>query len=580
MKKELLVSLGIFTTLGMSFLGYKTFAAKAGEFNFSLTSIDFANKESDVESRFNAKYTVSYDEKKFEEDEQFKNTITDLAKRTTYLFLGNPNTEERSFDEYISRRNETMDNLKYNPSIPKDENGNYISTSQEFKDDLLSGITVPGMFNELTERNIVYKGLGRVEVYKNNENAIAKVVLEDVIMDEPNKNNPRQIDRVQTNLMLTYIYKPLNGEYRLYWLMGETSDDINEFFENIENQENDGQKGLYTKYVGSLKDVYDYSKLNKLEMSKVKKVYDDNISNVVMLNTYADKAVINTGVGFFLTDGVIVTNWSYIEDSLKNGQFIIIKDKDNKAYDFEGFINVDLKLDIAIIKLKEQVKHEVALGDIDKLENNDPVISISTKSGFGLSVVSGIMINNGVTMKNAIPLSDTDAGSPVFNVNGEVVAMNTRSSINSGLSEAIPTKYLSDIKQLLKNQKFEEIQVVSFEELKDKYYYNKAKQENVNNKIDEKVWSKYKSIGDIENTIVLELTKASYYNGIISLRYRNPIINFMSNMDVVKPFVSKLEEQGYQKTYEKKDKLVYQGKDYKITIKNSMDSLIILMKKI
>ena len=42
----------------------------------------------------------------------------------------------------------------------------------------------------------------------------------------------------------------------------------------------------------------------------------------------------------------------------------------------------------------------------------------------------------------------------------------------------------------------------------------------------------------------------------------------MSNMDVVKPFVNKLEEQGYQRIYEEKDKVVYQNQDYKITIKN------------
>jgi len=580
MKKELLISLGIFTILGISALGYNTYAAKAYEFDFNLATINFTNKESDVESRFNAMYAVNYDESKFKEDEIFKERITELAKRTTYLFLGNPNVEERDYEEYISRRNETMNDLKYNPRIPTDENGDFITSSQEFKDDVFSGVTLPGMFNELTDRNIVYKGLGRVEAYKNSEYAIAKVVLEDVLMDEANEKNPRKIDRIKTNLMLTYMYKELDGEYKLYWLIGETSEDINEFFEDIENEENKGQKGLYSKYVGSLKDVYDYSKLEKLEESKIKKVYDDNISNVVMFNTYADKAIINTGVGFFLTDGIVVTNWGYVENSLKNGQFIIIKDKDNNIYDFDGFVNVDLKLDIAIIKLKNPIKHEAVLGDVDELQENDPVISISTKSGFGLSVVSGIMINNSANMKNAIPLSDTDAGSPVFNVSGEVVAMNTSKSINSGVSEATPTKYLNDIKQVLKNQKFEDIQVVSFEELKEKYYYNKAKQEDINNKLEEKVWNRYKSIGDIENTVVLDLTKSSYYNGIVSLRYRNPIIDFISNMDIIKPFMNKLEEQGYQKTYEKKDKVVYQNKDYKITIKNSIDSLIILMKKI
>jgi len=580
MKKELLCSIGIATILGINILTHNASAEKLNDFNFALTSIDFTNKENIIESRFNDMYTVDYDENKFNEDEELKKITTELAKRTTYLFLGNPNSEGHSFEEYDARCNEIKNNLRYKPKIPLDENGYAITSSQEFMDDFVTGFNIGGMLDILTDRNIDYKGLGRIETYKSNDYAVAKVVLEDVIMDEPNAQRPRQIDRVQTNLMLSYLYKPLNGEYRLYWVMGETSDDINEFFDDIESKENKGQKGLYSKYIGSLKDVYDYSKLEKLEESKVKKVYDDNISNVVMLNTYADKAIISSGVGFFLTDGIIVTNWSYIENSLKNGQFIIIKDKDNNTYDFDGLVNVDLTLDIAIIKLKNQIKHETVLGDIDKLQETDPVISISTKSGFGLSVVSGIMISKGLTMKNAIPLSDTDVGSPIFNINGEVVAISTSSSLNSGISEAVPTKYLNNIKQVLKNQKFEEIQVVSFDELKEKYYYNKAKQEDVNNKIEEKVWNKYKTIGDIENTIVLDLTKASYYNGIVSLRYRNPIIDFMSNMNVVKPFINKLEEQGYEKIYENKDKVVYQSKYYKITIKNSMDSLIVLMKKI
>jgi hypothetical protein len=532
------------------------------------------NKTTKVVSNFDASYNLDYNRDELNEEANFEKEFKLLSQRTTYLLFGNPNSDNNDYIDYSKRKKELYE-FRYDPVIPKDEFGNFIETSEEYKDDSASGINIPGMFKLLSEMNISYKGYGTIKVFKTDKAIIVKTALTGVIIEVPNSDEPMKLDELSTNLEMTYFYKLKGDEYKLYWIMAETNDDISDYFSEIEQKENSNSIVFSSKYISVNKDLYDYTKLNNLSINTINNVYKDNIDNIVLLNTYYDKSIINVGVGFFISDGLIATTWNYIEKSLMNGQFILIKDKDGNIYEYDGFVTADIDLDIAIIKLKSKVPGKVTLGDSKQLESNDPVIAISTKGGFNLSVTSGIMISNDNTIKSIIPLSNSDEGSPLFNQRGEVIGFNTSKSVDSEISIANPVIYLKPLVDKLALENFEDIKYMSFEELKTKYYYiNKEEEKNID--ISAKIWNKYKDIGDIENTIVLPRIKTSNYNNIVSVRYKNELSEFISNEFITRSFIAKLLDQGYKRIDSKN---IYENSKYRVVIMNEFDYLIIIMVK-
>ena len=90
----------------------------------------------------------------------------------------------------------------------------------------------------------------------------------------------------------------------------------------------------------------------------------------------------------------------------------------------------------------------------------------------------------------------------------------------------------------------------------------------------------YSKIGDIENTIALDLVKASYKDGIVSLRYINKISDFVGTMQLSDSFSSKLVEDGYKLISEGATKNVYSNNKYKVVIMSEFDYLIVVMVKL
>jgi uncharacterized protein YxeA len=575
MKKVLLILCSLILTISIT-----VYAAGKNRMTIDIDAINFnINKNSDITSKFDNNYAIKYDDSSFKEGKDLENTMTILTKKTTYLLLGDPNKNVNDYKDYAKRKAELFD-LRYAPNIPKDENGDLIETSPEYKDDIVTGINIPGMFKLLSEKSITYQHLGAIKVFKTNEYVITRTALDGVTIEWPNENEPLKIDKLETNLVLTYFYKQINNEYKLYWIMAETQDDVETYFSDIENAEsNDNNLAMNSKNISEVSQFYDYSKLNALADSKIKKIYDDNVNRIVILNTYSDKSIINTGVGFFISDGIIATTWNYIEQSLLKGQFILIRDKFDNLYEMDGLVTINPDLDIAIIKLKTKIGSKVTLGDVSKMTSEDPVISISTKTGFGLTVVSGIMVSNDSTIKSLIPISSSDEGSPLFNSNGEVIGINTSKMVNSSLSVAMPSKYLSDLQSQFASTDFNSLTVVNFDKLKEQYYYKNHNKEMVANNIATNIWNKYKNIGNIDKTIVLPLLKASYYDGIVSLRYQNNIPSLIDNIKMSSSFRGKLIDDGYKMTSESPTKYIYENSKYKVIIMDQFNYLIILLAR-
>ncbi len=151
------------------------------------------------------------------------------------------------------------------------------------------------------------------------------------------------------------------------------------------------------------------------------------------------------GSGFFIRkDGVILTNYHVIEGYNK----IIVRLSDGREF-VAGLIGKDYKTDLALLKIRDKEPFPVvSFGDSDKLEVGEWVIAIGNPFGLEQTVTVGI-----VSAKERIigmgPYDDfiqTDAsinpgnsGGPLFNIKGEVIAINSMvSPTGQGIGFSIP----------------------------------------------------------------------------------------------------------------------------------------------
>ena len=61
-------------------------------------------------------------------------------------------------------------------------------------------------------------------------------------------------------------------------------------------------------YDSSLKQIYDYSKLNAMTEEKINNIYNSNKSNIVILNSYYNNYSVASANGFFINEGLIIKN--------------------------------------------------------------------------------------------------------------------------------------------------------------------------------------------------------------------------------------------------------------------------------
>lgn len=310
------------------------------------------------------------------------------------------------------------------------------------------------------------------------------------------------------------------------------------------------------------------------------RIYSSNINNIVYLVAYYNNKVVNAANGFFINDGIVVTTWSFLEDALIDAQYITIKGGNNQTYIVDGIITANPETDIAVIKLKEKTGNYVSLGDSMSLSTENPVVTISSKLGTGLVLQKGIVISNDDYIQTSIPLVDTDAGSPLFDKNGKVVGINTSKSTNTSVSISVNSKVLSEVQEKFATVDFDSIETISFEKLKSEYYYVKYNEEKIDNSISEAVWKKYSKIGDIEDNIKLKLLKANYQDGIVSLRYKNNISQYIPSMQLAAIFTEQLISDGYKEVLNSSSKAIYENEDYKIIIMDEFDYLIIVMVRL
>lgn len=414
---------------------------------------------------------------------------------------------------------------------------------------------------------IVYDELKSKEVLFNDNEIISSITLKNARINSINLSD----------VSLNYIFKKVDDTYKLDRVNIVDNSTINQYISKLNSDEVKNDSFLAEKYT-SKNTSYDYSKLNDISDDVLKNIYDSNYKNVVMLSSVIDGASVNRAVGFFVNNGVIATSWSYIKSSLMNNQTIVISDVDNNSYKIDGVVAIDVITDIVAIKLDKNVTKSVKLNDAE-IYNNDPVAVITSKNGISYSVVSGIVSSVSNSIINVLPLSKTDWGSPLFNINGEVIGINTSKFTDTELSNASLITGLLKLQSELKSVEFNNIKIIKLEELKKQYYYKDDNKEEIKTSIPKKIWDKYKHIGDVDNSIILDLVKASYYNKVVSLRYLNESNEYLSNISFATDFISNLKKDGYENIYETKEKIVFKKGFNKVVIMSEFDYLVVIIAR-
>ena len=165
------------------------------------------------------------------------------------------------------------------------------------------------------------------------------------------------------------------------------------------------------------------------------------------------------GSGFIISsDGYVLTNYHVVGEA----DDIVVRLQDRRELDAE-LIGSDPQSDLALIKVDASDLPVVDIGSSDDLQVGEWVLAIGAPFGFDSSVTAGIVSAKGRSLPtdNYVPFIQTDvainpgnSGGPLFNLNGQVVGINSqivsRSGGYMGLSFAIPIDLAMDVADQLK----------------------------------------------------------------------------------------------------------------------------------
>jgi len=163
------------------------------------------------------------------------------------------------------------------------------------------------------------------------------------------------------------------------------------------------------------------------------------------------------GSGFIISaDGLIITNNHVVEGA----DSVLVRMSDRQEFEAE-IVGTDPRSDLALIRIGAKDLPVLELSASDELDVGEWVLAIGSPFGLDYSVTAGIVSAKGRSLptengENYVPFIQTDvainpgnSGGPLFNLEGEVVGVNsqifTRSGGSIGLSFAIPVSVVRNV---------------------------------------------------------------------------------------------------------------------------------------
>lgn len=168
------------------------------------------------------------------------------------------------------------------------------------------------------------------------------------------------------------------------------------------------------------------------------------------------------GSGFIISqDGYILTNNHVVEGASS----VLVRMSDRREFEAK-VVGTDPRSDLALLRIEASDLPVLKLATNDDLEVGEWVLAIGSPFGLDYSVSAGIVSAKGRSLpteknENYVPFIQTDvainpgnSGGPLFNLDGEVVGVNsqifTRSGGSIGLSFAIPASVARNVVDQLK----------------------------------------------------------------------------------------------------------------------------------
>lgn len=164
------------------------------------------------------------------------------------------------------------------------------------------------------------------------------------------------------------------------------------------------------------------------------------------------------GSGFIVkSDGVILTNAHVVDKA----DVVTVKLSDKREFQAK-VVGLDKLTDVAVLKIDAKDLPTVRIGSTKSSNVGDWVVAIGSPFGFDNTVTAGIISakSRALPDEGYVPFLQTDvainpgnSGGPLFNLNGEVIGINSqiysRSGGYQGLSFAIPIDVAMGIEQQL-----------------------------------------------------------------------------------------------------------------------------------
>jgi serine protease Do len=165
------------------------------------------------------------------------------------------------------------------------------------------------------------------------------------------------------------------------------------------------------------------------------------------------------GSGFIVSpDGYVLTNAHVVADASE----VTVKLTDKREFKAK-VVGFDKRTDVALLKIDAYGLPAVRIGDVSKVRVGEWVIAVGQPFGFENTVTAGIVSAKSRSLpdETLVPFLQTDvainpgnSGGPLFNMNGEVIGINSqiysRTGGYMGLSFAVPIDVAMQVKEQLR----------------------------------------------------------------------------------------------------------------------------------
>lgn len=508
------------------------------------------SKDKLISLAFNKKYNIETNKSNIDKD--IEKELIILSKKTTYYLLGSNNETD---EEYFERHNAYL-SLKYSPEIPI-INGESDKKSLEYKMSNVSDISVPGMFLSLNNLNTKYSTIGNIDISYNKKFYLSQVTLPNITMLEEDENSPKRFNKVTTNMIINYYFVKYNDIFYLYYLNAYTKNNLSTYSDSA----------FAIKSDVSNKSIYDYTNYNNLTINEINNTFNTNKNNIFSIESFNTNKMIDSSIAVLIEDGIILTTYNFIQNSLEDASYLTVKDVNNKYYDIDGIITISKENNIVLLKLKNKIKTSIKIDDNVKLE--DAVTTITYDNKFKKD--KSLVISNNNLIKT---IEENDNSTLIFKDN-KLLGI-TKYNSESTYKEYTKLTNLKDTLNTLRKTNFKDIDTKTFDYIKENYYIDKSiKYKEVS--LPKELTNKYNILSNIKENISLPLIYYSKVDNNISLRYVNTIDNYLSNIELSKSLESYLLKNNYKKVLTSTNKCIYKNNKYKIITYSEFNYLIVMV---